>query len=73
MANLIDRLFGCPHRKTTFPMTIARNSANAQHSQTTYIVCLDCGEEFSYDWNQMKLRPRSAREMGTSASSTKAA
>jgi len=21
----------------------------------TYIVCLDCGQEFPYDWNAMKL------------------
>jgi hypothetical protein len=21
----------------------------------TYVVCLDCGQEFPYDWNAMKL------------------
>ena len=21
----------------------------------TYIVCLDCGKEFAYDWQQMKV------------------
>jgi hypothetical protein len=21
----------------------------------TYVVCLDCGQEFPYDWNKMKL------------------
>ncbi|HKW25472.1 MAG TPA: hypothetical protein VJN48_06790 [Terriglobales bacterium] len=30
----------------------------------TYVVCLDCGKEFSYDWEQMKvvspLRPARA-------------
>jgi hypothetical protein len=23
----------------------------------TYVVCLDCGREFSYDWLQMKVLP----------------
>jgi hypothetical protein len=23
-----------------------------------YIVCLDCGREFSYDWNAMRLESR---------------
>lgn len=23
----------------------------------TYVVCLDCGKEFAYDWNQMRVLP----------------
>jgi hypothetical protein len=62
MAKVIDFLFGCPHDRTTFPITLKSSKAlkTAQAPAkpvvpTTYIVCLDCGQEFPYDWQQMKL------------------
>lgn len=46
---LADSLFGCSHQHTTFPFTSRlRNSG-------TYVACLDCGQEFSYDWKEMRL------------------
>ena len=48
MFRFVDALFGCAHRHRTFPRT-------AKNTGTTYIVCLDCGKEFPYDWQQMKV------------------
>ncbi len=47
-------LYGCRHRKYTFPITIGANRrfAGTKH---TYVVCLDCGKELPYDWTRMKI------------------
>jgi hypothetical protein len=59
MAKVIDILFGCPHKRTSFPITLKTTQhSDVTESPNTYIVCLDCGREFPYDWQQMKLRPR---------------
>jgi hypothetical protein len=53
---LMDLLFGCRHSRYSFPLTI-RPGARRSTSSTrvgTYVVCLDCGREFSYDWQQMR-------------------
>jgi hypothetical protein len=53
---LIASLFGCTHHRCTFPMT-ARKAAGkiaGKPSPKTYVVCLDCGKEFAYDWQRMK-------------------
>lgn len=62
---LADWLYGCSHRRTTFPRTL-RASASAggqQHTEPeTYIVCLECGRHFAYDWTRMRVaRQRIAR------------
>jgi hypothetical protein len=32
------------------------------HRHGTYVVCLDCGQEFRYDWKQMRVgEPVTAR------------
>ena len=46
---LYEILFGCRHRRLSFPLT-------AKSDRRTYVVCLDCGKEFPYDWTQMKIR-----------------
>jgi len=60
LQTLFDTLFGCTHRRTTFPMTRGRKLPGAHAFQTTphahmYVVCLDCGKEFSYDWRSMRV------------------
>jgi hypothetical protein len=59
LQNILNILFGCSHRRTTFPLTPARKGV-ARHS--TYIACLDCGKELEYDWKEMRVgepvRPR---------------
>ena len=54
--DIIDALFGCWHRNTTFPLTSKREHRHSEAaSQTgTYVVCLDCGKEFAYDWQEMR-------------------
>jgi hypothetical protein len=55
---LYDLLFGCSHKRCSFPMTVRgklRRSTAAAFATGTYVVCLDCGKEFPYDWNEMKL------------------
>lgn len=45
-------LFRCPHRRLTRPITPV--SKPGVPSGETYVVCLDCGKQFSYDWKEMK-------------------
>ncbi len=59
ISNLIDSLFGCSHKRITFPITIKPSPrANAGAPTGTYVVCLDCGGEFAYDWKAMKVLGR---------------
>lgn len=59
--------FGCFHSKTTFPMTVTTWSPhNGEAHQRTYVACLHCGEELTYNWQKMKVEGR-ARVMSTPA------
>lgn len=53
----MDMLFGCWHSNYSFPMTRKRGDGRFKSAQqaNTYVVCLDCGKEFAYDWKQMKV------------------
>jgi hypothetical protein len=56
--SLFDIVFGCWHKRCSFPITIRgklRRSTTAASVTGTYVVCLDCGREFPYDWSQMKM------------------
>jgi len=57
IASLLDSLFGCWHSHYSFPITVRTGShRSAAASLTgTYVVCLDCGKEFPYDWQEMKV------------------
>jgi len=57
MSKIFNALFGCPHKHCTFPITAKSGQPRADGPMTaaTYIVCLDCGKEFPYDWQQMKV------------------
>jgi hypothetical protein len=54
---LVDVLFGCKHPRYSFPVTVRRAKRRPQAAALTgtYVVCLDCGKEFAYDWQQMKV------------------
>jgi len=56
--SLLQTLFGCAHRKTTFPQTPTRRGRigeqGTQSKAQTYIACLDCGKELPYDWDNMR-------------------
>jgi len=49
---LADLLFRCPHRRLTRPITPM--SKPGVPSGDTYVVCLECGKQFYYDWEQMR-------------------
>ena len=49
--SVLEAVLRCSHRRTTFPMT---PKAEADR-QVTYVTCLDCGQKFGYDWNQMHM------------------
>lgn len=58
--DIFDKLFGCWHQKYSFPITAKKGSApqcEAARVTGTYVVCLDCGKEFPYDWDHMRVLP----------------
>ncbi len=56
MARLLDILFGCTHSNYSFPQTPKGGQRPKAAVLTgTYVVCTDCGKEFPYDWNAMKI------------------
>ena len=57
VAKLIDVFFGCWHSRYSFPVTIrgAGRRPQAAALTGTYVACLDCGREFPYDWQEMKV------------------
>ena len=58
LADLVEWLFGCSHRRTTFPITLPTGArkAGADSGETeTYVVCLECGRHIAYDWTTMRL------------------
>jgi hypothetical protein len=57
--SLANTFFGCAHSHTTFPMKRSpRTGTMAAQNSThggSYVVCLDCGTEFVYDWTTMRV------------------
>ena len=46
-------LFRCPHHRVTRPITPV-SKAGVPHGDT-YVVCLDCGKQFVYDLQKMRI------------------
>ena len=57
IAKLLNTFFGCWHNHYSFPITVrgAARRSKAASLTGTYVVCLDCGKEFPYDWQEMKV------------------
>lgn len=59
LQTILNSFFGCAHTRTTFPLTPSRRGAqftgSASRNNGAYVVCLDCGKEFAYDWQQMRV------------------
>ena len=71
MAKLLEMLFGCAHKRYSFPITRRPGPRRSPAAAVTgtYVVCLDCGKEFSYDWQEMKLvDAQGSRTKGMAAS-----
>jgi hypothetical protein len=56
-SKLMDVMFGCRHDRYSFPITVRAGSRRNRTNQRTgtYVACLDCGREFRYDWQEMKI------------------
>lgn len=71
--SLFNLLFSCAHNRTSFPLTPTRGAkfSPVAGRTGTYVVCLDCGKEFPYDWNTLRIerpqrerRPTAAKKAG---------
>jgi len=74
LSKVLDAFFGCWHHRYSFPITVKKGRRSAAASVTgTYVVCLDCGKEWPYDWKQMKIVSVSAERAPVAAFATKEA
>jgi hypothetical protein len=56
LQTFFNSLFSCSHQRTTFPQTPGRKAVAPGVTRLgTYVVCLDCGKEFAYDWESMRV------------------
>jgi hypothetical protein len=53
ISSILKRVFDCPHRRLTWPITPVRKPGIP--SGETYVVCLDCARQFAYDWDRMRI------------------
>jgi hypothetical protein len=71
-SKVLESFFGCWHGHYSFPITVKRGRRNEAALVTgTYVVCLDCGKELPYDWQQMKIVAADAGRVGVPALATK--
>ena len=72
MSGLLDFLFGCYHKNFSFPITKKRGQrlSPAASLTGTYVVCLDCGKEFPYDWQEMKVIHKRSKRLPQVAAET---
>jgi hypothetical protein len=51
--SVLNLLFRCSHRRLTRPITLVIKTGQSHGG--TYVVCLDCGRQFAYDFKEMKI------------------
>lgn len=55
-SKFMDAVFGCWHSRYSFPITVRAGSRRGAGASTgTYVVCLDCGKELPYNWQEMRI------------------
>ena len=52
MDSLVNLLFRCAHRRLTRPVSAVTKTGVRGES---YVVCLDCGKQFTYDLERMRI------------------
>jgi hypothetical protein len=65
MSRLLDLLLGfCAHDRCTFPRSLKPGQRRPEAAKVTgvYVVCLDCGKEFAYSWDEMRVVSGPSRE-----------
>lgn len=74
-SKLMDAMFGCWHSRYSFPMTVRAGARRNQPGMRvgTYVVCLDCGKELAYDWQQMRVMDAMPRKASHSLVTKEAA
>jgi hypothetical protein len=73
-SRILDVLFGCGHKHYSFPITVKKGRRSPAACVTgTYVVCLDCGKEFPYDWKQMKMVATPGERVAVASLATKQA
>ncbi|HEY9142100.1 MAG TPA: hypothetical protein VIN93_14480 [Bryobacteraceae bacterium] len=50
---VLNLLFRCPHRRLTRPVSPITKAGQPQSQ--CYVVCLECGKQFEYDLNKMRI------------------
>jgi len=64
---LLNLFHGCFHRRITRPITPVHKAGS--EAGTTYVVCLDCGQQFQYDTAQMRMGARLPKAKALAAGS----
>jgi hypothetical protein len=52
---LFGLLFGCRHKRVTRPITPVHKHVAKGKSGNAYVACLDCGRQFQYDVENMRM------------------
>jgi len=75
LGKMMDVMFGCRHARYSFPITIRPGARRTMTpgSTGTYVVCLDCGREFAYDWQEMRIAESQPKETARSLVTKEAA
>jgi hypothetical protein len=53
VAALLNVLFGCRHKRLTRPITPAHKPGTKPGD--SYVACLECGKQFQYDTETMRM------------------
>jgi hypothetical protein len=51
--NILNLLFRCRHRRLSRPITLTVKPGEPRSH--AYVVCLDCGKQFGYDLERMRV------------------
>jgi hypothetical protein len=80
--SLLKTFLSCSHRRLGFPITVKRDPhvSGSRYGRRTYVICLDCGTELPYSWDEMRIEKAEpaiigalARQLGSWFESVRAA
>jgi len=60
----------CSHKKTSLPITRRREMKERSRVANTYVVCLKCGQQIPYSFNEMKAVAERRRRAASSDSAS---
>lgn len=55
LSKLAGLFFGCRHRNLSRPMSLRNPSPGIPTRPAGFVVCLDCGTRFRYDFDRMRI------------------